>query len=275
MGQPLARRPGADRPARRRRPGRGRRRSGRTGRARRRGAGRPSAASRRPALRTGSAAPAAAQGRAQARVERARPQAGLVHDPEAVGEARVLGGREDPARALELADPAQALEPGGVEEVLLGDVLVRAVRRPPTRPAARRLVSSTYPWIGSLIRLTAANGCRAVTGSRHPDAELGRPRADVAGSIARPDAQAVPVPARPVRWPNEPCSWCRCGPSTQPPRSVRYWTSKSRRPAVCVWSSGIGATPGPADVVARDRGPRRPCARAPVRSFDSVRTIDP
>ena len=41
-----------------------------------------------------------------------------------MGEARVLGGREDPARALELADPAQPLEPGGIEQVLLGDVLV-------------------------------------------------------------------------------------------------------------------------------------------------------
>ena len=63
------------------------------------------------------------EGGAQARVERARPQPGLVHDAEAVGEARVLGRREDPARALELADPAQPLQPGGVEEVLLGDVL--------------------------------------------------------------------------------------------------------------------------------------------------------
>ena len=53
------------------------------------------------------------------------PRARLVHDAQAVGEARVLGGREDPARALELADPAQPLEPGGVEQVLLGDVLVR------------------------------------------------------------------------------------------------------------------------------------------------------
>ena len=63
--------------------------------------------------------------RAQARVERARPQAGLVHDPEPVREARVLRGREDPPGALELADPAQALEPGRVEQVLLGHLLVR------------------------------------------------------------------------------------------------------------------------------------------------------
>ena len=47
-----------------------------------------------------------------------------MHDAQTVGEARVLGGREDPAGALELADPAQPLEPGRVEQVLLGDVLV-------------------------------------------------------------------------------------------------------------------------------------------------------
>ena len=115
------------------RPGRGRRRSGRTARARRRGAARPSAASRRPGLRTGAARPASRQGRPQARVERARPEARFVHDPEAVGEPRVLGGREDPAGALELADPAQPLEPGRVEQVLLGDLLVG-------QPGRRRLV---------------------------------------------------------------------------------------------------------------------------------------
>ena len=62
---------------------------------------------------------------AQAWIEGTGPQAGLVHDPEAVREARMLGGREDPARALKLADAAQALQPRGVEEVLLGDVLGR------------------------------------------------------------------------------------------------------------------------------------------------------
>src|SRR5688572_18274986 len=40
-----------------------------------------------------------------------------------MGEAGVLRGREDPARALELADAAQPLEPGGIEQVFLGDVL--------------------------------------------------------------------------------------------------------------------------------------------------------
>ena len=59
--------------------------------------------------------------RAERRIEMAGPPARLVHDSEAVGEARVLGGREDPPSTLELRDAAQALEPGRVEEVLLGD----------------------------------------------------------------------------------------------------------------------------------------------------------
>ena len=72
-------------------------------------------------------------GRSQARVQRARPEARLVHDAQAVREARVLGGGKDPACALELADPAQALEPGRVEQVLLGHRLDR-------QPGRRRLV---------------------------------------------------------------------------------------------------------------------------------------
>jgi hypothetical protein len=62
---------------------------------------------------------------AERRLERPRPLPGEVHDPQPVGEARVLSGREDPARALELADPAEALQPGRVEQVVLGRVLVR------------------------------------------------------------------------------------------------------------------------------------------------------
>jgi len=37
----------------------------------------------------------------------------------------MLGGREDPPSALQLADPTQALEPRGIEQVLLGDRLIR------------------------------------------------------------------------------------------------------------------------------------------------------
>ena len=120
VAEPLRGRAGADRRAPRRRPGRARRRSGRTARGRRRGAGRRSAASRRPGPRTGTGSPRSARVAWQARVEAAGPQPGLVHHAQAVGEAAVLGGREDPARALELADPAQALEPGGIEEIVLG-----------------------------------------------------------------------------------------------------------------------------------------------------------
>ena len=43
-----------------------------------------------------------------------------MHRAEGVLKARVLGGREDPPRALQLVNPAQALHPAGVYEVLLG-----------------------------------------------------------------------------------------------------------------------------------------------------------
>ena len=48
-----------------------------------------------------------------------RPLAGEVHGAERVLEARVLRGREHPPRALQLVDPAQALQPSGIDQVLL------------------------------------------------------------------------------------------------------------------------------------------------------------
>ena len=95
-----------------------------------------------PLGRDGLARRELAERRPQRRVQRARPQPGLVHDAQAVGEPRVLRRREHPSGALELADPPEALDPRGVEEVVLGDVLGGS-------PAARdssapsRLVSST------------------------------------------------------------------------------------------------------------------------------------
>ena len=94
------------------------------------------------ALGRDAARPTAARVALEARVEAARPQAGLVHHPQAVGEAAVLGRREDPAGALELADPAQPLEPGGVEQVVFGVRLERQARGPPTSTGSSRLVSS-------------------------------------------------------------------------------------------------------------------------------------
>ena len=44
----------------------------------------------------------------------------------------MLGGREDPPRALELVDPAKALQPGRVDQVLLGRIAGH-----PTGPAFR------------------------------------------------------------------------------------------------------------------------------------------
>ena len=64
------------------------------------------------------------QGGEQARIQMTRPQAGLVHDPQAVGEAAVFGRREDPSGALELADAAHPLQPGGIEKVAFGGGLL-------------------------------------------------------------------------------------------------------------------------------------------------------
>ena len=64
------------------------------------------------------------QRRPQGGIQLAGPQARLVHHAEPVGEPAVLCGREDPPGALELADPAQPLEPGRVQQVLFGDALV-------------------------------------------------------------------------------------------------------------------------------------------------------
>ena len=134
VGQALAAAAGGGRTAPDGRPGRARRRNARTARG-------PTSCSS-PATRSvsttrpsdGTRSPAGAQVRAESRVQVAGPQACLVHHAEAVGEPRVLGRREDPARALKLADPPQALEPGRVEEVLFGDVLGAAGRRRRSRP---------------------------------------------------------------------------------------------------------------------------------------------
>ncbi len=142
---------------------------------------------------------ASAQGRPQARVQRSRPEAGLVHDPEAVGEARMLGRREDPAGALELADAAQPLEPRGVEQVLLGGVLGG-------EPGGRRLVRRQS--LGQLhvpvdrVADEVDRGERLPAHDRsgQPDPRSRRPRADIAGLVGRPHAQAVPV----ARW-RGPC----------------------------------------------------------------------
>jgi len=61
---------------------------------------------------------AAVRGR-QRGIEVAGPVTGQVHRAKRVLEARVLGGREHPPRALQLVDAAQPLQPRGVDEVLL------------------------------------------------------------------------------------------------------------------------------------------------------------
>ena len=82
---------------------------------------------------------------AQRGVQRGAPEAGLMHHPERVDEAGMLGAREDPARALQLADPPHALEPLRVEEVLLGHVLGREEPARTDWSGVSRFVSSMYP----------------------------------------------------------------------------------------------------------------------------------
>ena len=204
------------------------------------------------------------QRRPQRRVQRAAPQPRLVHDPQAVGEPGVLGRREHPARALELRDPAQPLEPGRVEQVVLGDVLVGvaggarlgggqplgeldvAVDRVgdevdgrEREPAAGSRAAGRGPRIryGTQIRVVLVHGesvpraSRARTRNRYqwPRTRLGR-----VSAVARVLSRIV----RQVR------------------SSRRKRTSKSRRPAVWVWSRGSDA--GPAERHVRvDRAPGR------------------
>ena len=52
---------------------------------------------------------------------------GQVHGAQRVLEAAVLGGREHPARRLQLRHPPQPLHPGRVDEVLLGGLAGHAV----------------------------------------------------------------------------------------------------------------------------------------------------
>jgi len=53
---------------------------------------------------------------------------GQVHGAEGMLEAAVLGGGKDPARRLELGHAAEALHPGGIDQVLLGRLPGAAIR---------------------------------------------------------------------------------------------------------------------------------------------------
>ena len=135
----------------------------------------------------------------QRRVEMAGPQPGLVHHAEAVGESAVLGGREHPARALELADPAQPLDP-------------RACRSgPPRRPSRRAARAPTPSPVEPLRELdipvdrvadeidrrerVAAHQDRSIRGPRHGPV---RPDGQVARGVAGLDPDGVPVAVRAV-----------------------------------------------------------------------------
>ena len=73
--------------------------------------------------------------RAEGRPQLLREAAGHVHRAERVGEPAVLRGGEDPARRLELRDPPEALDPRGVDQVLLG----RLARGEPVGPRVEEI----------------------------------------------------------------------------------------------------------------------------------------
>ena len=62
-------------------------------------------------------------------VELSRPESRLMHDPEAVREATVFSGREDPACTLQLADATQPLQPRRIKEVLLRRIFCEVAER--------------------------------------------------------------------------------------------------------------------------------------------------
>ena len=65
--------------------------------------------------------------RLERRVELAREAPRQVHGAEGVLEAAVLGGREDPARGLQLRHAPEALHPRRVDQVLLGRLARRGI----------------------------------------------------------------------------------------------------------------------------------------------------
>ena len=147
---------------------------------------------------------------AQRRVEVPGPDARLVHHPEPVGEARVLGRREDPPGALELRDPAETLEPRRIEDVLLGDRLRGQAGRGRLgrRDALGQLdvaVDRVADQVDRGERMPAHTpNCtrpNRISDPRPPsgDGDVLRraPARDIAGPVARPDGQVVGVAARP------------------------------------------------------------------------------
>ena len=239
VAQRLRRRAGGGPRAPGTRPGTARRRSARTARDPRRGGARPPAASPRPAPRTGRARPAPAppaSARSDGYSERPHSPASCM-TPEAVREPRVLGGREHPARALELGDPAQALEPRRVEQVVLGDVLVR-VAGGARLGGGQALGELDVPVDRVGDQVDGRERDRADPDrSGNPDPRRGGPPREVTPLVTRPDAEQVPVAGAPVVE-RQRGAVVLSRIVRQVLSSRRKRTSKSRTPAVWVWSRG-------------------------------------
>ena len=67
--------------------------------------------------------PVGSESRSERWIEVSCPEARLMHHPEAVCEAAVFGGGEDPSGTLQLTDTTEALEPWAIEQILFGGLL--------------------------------------------------------------------------------------------------------------------------------------------------------
>jgi hypothetical protein len=81
---------------------------------------------------------------------------GQMHRAEAVSESAVLGGREHPPRALQLMDALEALDPGVVDDVGLGDLAGAGQRD--AQVAVERIGDEMDVVVGELHRAHPAAG---------------------------------------------------------------------------------------------------------------------
>ena len=154
---------------------------------------------------------AGTQRRSQRGIQRPRPQPCLVHHAQTVREPGVLGGREDPACRLQLADPAEPLQPRGVQQVLLGDILVE-------QPRGARL-DRRQP-LGELEVAVDGIGDEIDGGERVPPrGTSGQPAQGTAIRISCDHAETVPPRSRGRGW--------RCVPATTPMLRPRTGTGLS------------------------------------------------
>src|ERR1035437_1632103 len=166
----------------------------------------------------------------------AGPQTGFVHDPQAVGEAAVLGRGEDPARALELADAPHSLQPGRVEEIALRRLFLRQTQ--PASPVGREPLGQLDVAVdrvadqvqGPQLRMRAATGWRRIVRAPHRTESLVLHRPSLADA---PPVRALMAPevSGSCPWSSSSCPSAdrepRAATPRRPCRSAAWWTARS------------------------------------------------